>query len=108
MIERWRDQPISEWYRAFNEPAFIRRSHRVYFEVAAIGDAAETPGAAWVGAWYARNLRIHRRLTELTRPDDRVLLLYGAGHAYLLDQFARESEAFDVADTLAHLPPTQP
>jgi hypothetical protein len=37
------------------------------------------------------------------QPSDRVVVIYGAGHAYLLRQFARESGAFrlvDVAEVL--------
>lgn len=69
-----------------------------------IGKGEELPGASWVGTWYARNLKIFSRLVQLAiQPDDRVLVIYGQGHAYLLQQFARESGAFQlvsVADVL--------
>lgn len=32
------------------------------------------------------------------RPQDRILAIYGAGHAYLLRQFATESGAFRLVD----------
>lgn len=102
----WRHLPVADWYRALNTPEERAASHRVYYEIAAIGDERETPGAAWVGAWYARNLRIFGRLARDAKPGDRVLLLYGSGHAYLLDRFARESSVFEVVDTLTHLPPS--
>jgi hypothetical protein len=59
------------------------------------GDA----GAAWVGTWHARNLRIFTNLVRLTsNPQDRVLVIYGFGHAYPLRQFASESNAFRLVD----------
>jgi uncharacterized protein DUF5694 len=105
---RWRCLPIADWYRELNTPAARASSHRAYYDIATIGNTRESPGAAWVGAWYARNLRIFNRIAEIAKPVDRVLVLYGSGHAYLLDQFARESAAFIVADTLSYLPAPQP
>lgn len=90
-------QTITSWLRALNEPSALAASHRNYFDIAMIGDAAEQPGAAWVGHWYARNLRIFANLERsASGRGDRVLAIYGAGHAHLLTQFANESGAFDV------------
>ncbi len=101
---RWRCLPVADWYREYNAPVARANDHRLYYDLARIGDGRESPGAAWVGAWYARNLRIFNGLERVAKPQDRILVLYGSGHAYLLDQFARESNAFKVADTLSYLP----
>lgn len=88
---------IGGWLRRMNEPETLAASHRNYFDIAVIGDAKAQPGAAWVGHWYARNLRIFATLSGLVNNrDDRVLAIYGAGHAYLLNQFSSESGAFEV------------
>lgn len=101
--------PVAEWLRNFNTPAYRASDHRVYYDVAQVGDLiGPNPGAAWVGQWYARNLRILNNLRAVaSNTNDRVAVIFGAGHGYLLDQQARESQAFDVVDTLAHLPPSQ-
>jgi hypothetical protein len=96
--------PISAWYRRSNTPANRSADQRAYYEIATFGNQAANPGAAWVGAWYARNLRILDNLRRIAQPGDRVLLIIGGGHGYLLDQQARESGAFRVVDTLAYLP----
>ncbi len=89
------EQSIGSWLRTMNEPERIAAAHRVYFDIAAMGDETAQPGANWVGHWYARNLRIFDNLVDLaTSPDDRVLVVYGHGHAYLLRSFAEESGAF--------------
>ena len=96
--------PISAWYRRFNTPAYRRADQRAYYKIATFGNQASNPGAAWVGAWYARNLRILDNLRGIAGPGDRIVVIYGAGHGFLLDQQARESGAFRVVDTLAYLP----
>lgn len=93
------EQTIATWLGQLNEPERLAASHRMYFDIAMIGDEERQPGANWVGHWYARNLRIFRNLVALTdRPEDRILVIYGRGHAYLLRQFAVESGAFELVD----------
>ena len=98
--------PVSAWIRAVNTPAYRLANHRIYFYIGQIGELeGANPGAAWVGTWYARNLRILNNLRALaTRPGDRIIAIYGSGHGYLLDQLARESGEFAVTDPLAYLP----
>lgn len=96
--------PVSAWLRALNTSEYRRSDQRNYYDIATFGDQASNPGANWVGAWYARNLRILDNLRHIAGPGDRIVAVYGAGHGFLLDQQARESGAFEVADTLAYLP----
>ena len=97
--------PVSSWLRRGNTPQARLELHRIYYDIARMGDNANNPGANWVGAWYARNLYILHNLTALTnRPEDRVVAIYGMGHAFLLDQLAREAGVFAVANTLDYLP----
>jgi hypothetical protein len=95
---------IGAWLMKMNSTESLAASKRNYFDIAAIGDQREQPGANWVGYWYGRNLKIFNNLVLLTnRPADRILVIYGAGHAYLLRQFARESGAFRLVDVDAVL-----
>jgi hypothetical protein len=97
-------QTVGTWLLQLNRPDTLIASHRGYFDWARIGDHERQPGANWVGAWYARNLRIFNNLVDLTdRPQDRILVIYGQGHAYLLRQFATESRAFRLVDVDAVL-----
>jgi hypothetical protein len=97
--------PVSSWLRRVNMPEARRESHRVYYEIARIGDNATNPGANWVGSWYARNLYILNNLTALASgPQHRVIAIYGSGHGFLLDQQAREAGVFEVVNTLEYLP----
>jgi hypothetical protein len=92
-------QTIGTWLLQMNRPETLAANHRNYFDLASIGDAEQQPGANWVGYWYGRNLRIFNNLVRLTdRPQDRILAIYGMGHAYLLRQFSTESGAFRLVD----------
>jgi hypothetical protein len=89
---------IGEYLCALDAPAKLAADAQVYFDVALIGDADNTQAAAWVGGWHARNIRILDNLIRDAKPGDRVLAIFGAGHKSLLDQYARESNAFNVDD----------
>ena len=84
--------PVSSWMRRVNTPEYRLANHRSYFYVGQVGDRlGANPGADWVGTWYARNLRILNNLRALVRgPNERILVLYGAGHGHLLDHMARD------------------
>lgn len=88
---RMQGQSVSEWYHDLNGPEARLKMHQPYFEIAKFGSNEDNPGAAWVGAWYARNLRIFNNINEILAPQERVLVIYGVGHVHLLDQFFRES-----------------
>jgi Family of unknown function (DUF5694) len=85
---------LSAWFLHANEPTSLAALNLPYYEKATFGDWKQHPGANWVGGWYARNLTIFSNLRRISSPNDRVLVLFGAGHGYFLNQFATESGAF--------------
>ena len=97
---------VGQWLAHDNAPDVQRRNAQIYYPIARIGDAKAAPGATWVGgSWHMRNLRIWANIAALARkPDDRVLLVVGAGHRPLIEHFARDSGSFTVADPLKWLP----
>lgn len=100
-----RCRPIADWVRDLNTPAFAAWNEGTYYRITTFGDAALNPGAAWVGAWHARNLRIAANLKRVAgTPGDRTVAVFGAGHADLLRTYGA-GMGFDVANTNAALPP---
>ena len=78
-----------------NSPDYLRALNAPYYDYALLGTSDSPQGANWVGAWHGRNLKIFANLVRLAdRPGDRVLVIYGAGHAFMLNRFAGESGAF--------------
>lgn len=95
--------PLLDWYIHANSSQYRFERNREYFALQRWDDNAAHPGALWVGSWHARNLIIVENIRRIARPGDRVLVIFGAGHGYLLDKFARESGNFNVVDTEFYL-----
>ena len=98
-------EPIIDRYIRFNQPVRTRASQRAYIHDARIGLGDQYPGADWLAhVWYARNLKIFVNLTRITEStDDRILLIIGVGHVYLVQQFLEESGDYIVENPLKYL-----
>lgn len=104
-IEPERYEPITDMYRRLNQPEGIRADHQEYLRMARVGLGDQYPGANWVGRmWYTRNLKIFVNLTRITKSaDDRILLIIGAGHIFLVQQFLEDSGDYIVENPLKYL-----
>lgn len=99
VVPKLGDRSIGAWFLALNRQDTLVAMHRANLDIAQIGADGRQPGAIWTGNWYTRNLRIFNNLTNIkAQPGERVVVIFGAGHAYLLRQFARESGAFRLVD----------
>jgi hypothetical protein len=83
----------------------VLRSHGAYLvREFKVGEGEEYPGADSKTAWYNRNLRIFANLQRITGgPDERILVIIGAGHLPVLWhalEASPEYERVDVADVL--------
>lgn len=75
-----------------------------YMNYARIG-GDEYYGNGWLIWWYQRNLNIFTNVSALSEGanDERILLIIGAAHKGILEQFFRNSLAFDVIDVSSFL-----
>ncbi len=81
-------------FKYMNDPHRLRRGHGHYLEFES--DEAVDALAIW---WYSRNLRIYRNIRKsTTSPDDRILVLFGAGHMGILRQQFESSPAYELID----------
>ena len=104
-VEPEKYEPIIEMYIRLNEPEGRLADHQAYLRSARIGLGDQYPGANWVAhSWYARNLKICINLTRITESaDDRILLIIGAGHVFLVQQFLEDSGDYIVESPLQYL-----
>ena len=104
-IEPEEYEPIIDMYIRVNQPERSRASQRAYLHDARIGLGDQYPGANWLAhIWYARNLKIFVNLTRITESnDDRILLIIGAGHIFLVQQFLEDSEDYIIESPLKYL-----
>ena len=79
-----------------NSDAGVERAHRPYLQMLQYGDLVEQPGAELYGYWMMRNAKIFGKAMLVISPGDRVLIIYGAGHAYWLRHFAKEMPGYRI------------
>ena len=105
-IEAEKYTSIIDMYIRDNDPESIRKDHQEYLRfIARVGLGDRYPGANWIAhSWYARNLKISVNLTRITESvDERILLIIGAGHVYLVQQFFEESGDYIIESPLKYL-----
>jgi len=82
-----------------NSPEFMWQDHHVYLRLAQLGEEV----VSWVQWWYGRNLKILLNILQVTEPGDRLLLIIGSGHGYLLRQMSKESGELRLIDIRQYL-----
>jgi hypothetical protein len=104
MAEEIASRTIIENLIAMNRPDEINKIHQGYFNLLRIGRENEYVGANYLSWWYGRNLKILANIIRFTESsDDRILVVYGAGHNKLLNQLAIESAFYEVESPLKYL-----
>lgn len=102
--ERLTSAHLMDFYYDMNLPETLRQENRTYFDIAQIGSDHDYVGANWVQHWYGRNLKIFVNLTRITESSsDRILVLYGAGHAWPLNQILVDSGTYEMVSPLQYL-----
>jgi hypothetical protein len=102
--EKLRNLSIIDQLVFLNQPDLIEKSHQEYYDIMRIGRGDEYVGANYLSWWYGRNMKILMNIIRITdSPNDRILIIYGAGHNKILTQFARESGFYNVESPLKYL-----
>jgi hypothetical protein len=92
---------VGDVLRNMNQEEEIRQDQALYMTFARFAANGEYPGPDLLTAWYGRNIRIFGNLRNIIdSPADRVLVIYGAGHAYWLERDVLDSDDL-VLDRLA-------
>lgn len=89
---------LLRYFKHFNS----RESHRLGYGAYLTGDFKldDTRGADILSIWwYNRNLRIFRKLQQITQsPKDRILVIFGNGHAAILRQLLECSPEYEFVE----------
>lgn len=95
---------IAQLIAQLNEPARIRADHdEFYYALLALGDAKAQPGAELNAAWYQRNAKIFAKLTQIARPGDRIIVVFGAGHLFWLRHLVEHTPGFALIEPNRYL-----
>ena len=67
------------------------------------GEGEDQPGPELLAGWFERNAKIANKLAQVTRPGDRVVLVYGAGHLDWLRTMIDDMPGYDLVDPRPYL-----
>ena len=99
-----RVKPVRLMLADLNEPAAIQADHGdFYYPLLRFGNQKEQPGAELNAAWYQRNAKIFAKLTQIAQPADRVLVVFGSGHAFWLRHFVQSTPGFELIESNKYL-----
>ena len=84
--------------RIMNHPLSVRtNAQRMHLYELRAGVDKSWIGPDWVGRWYQRNLRMLSYLFAFAEPQDRILIIVGNNHKWILEQLIRNVPEFEVA-----------
>jgi hypothetical protein len=95
---------VAQGLRYMNDPQRIADGNAFYSKLLLYGAGNDQPGATLLTAWEGRNNQICARLMQLAQPDDRIVVLYGSGHAFLLRRCVQDMPGFKLVEPNAYLP----
>lgn len=78
---------IPEILRKKNSPEYLAVQRHFYAFTASVGNDTTFVGAELVGEWHERNIKIFSSLSQIAEPGDRIIVIFGSGHAPLLRYF---------------------
>ena len=83
---------ILETLRYLNDPVQVAKGHSFYMMLADVAGGDEYPGAKLLGEWYQRNVEIFANIRKVAdSPNDRIVVIYGSGHAFWLQRDVLDS-----------------
>lgn len=98
-------QSLTKTLNMLNNPVGRLKDHQAYLTNILEGAGDNYLGADNVGRWYRRNLRIFSNAYDFTNfnKEERLLLIYGSGHVWLLRQFFKDSPDFEYIEANDYL-----
>jgi hypothetical protein len=100
--QRLKNTTVGEYLAYMNTPERYRLNHQwdVMMNLVPGDGAALYEKTDLATNWYKRNLRIVTNVVEVTEPDDRILLIIGAGHLAVLNDLFDEHPLYCRVDVV--------
>ena len=95
---------IAESLKDMNAPSTLDGAQSLYVSMVRIGKDKDYPGADVLTKWYERNIKIYANMTRVSAdPEDRILIVFGSGHAAILRQLIRTSTEYELVEAVDYL-----
>ena len=97
-------EALCDTFLRLNSKESVKNTLAYYMNYARVGNE-DYYGNGWLIWWHQRNLNIFTNTAALAEgeSEERILLIIGAAHKGILEQFFRNSLAFDVVDSTDYL-----
>lgn len=99
-------QSLTEHFKVLNNPKHLLKSHQQYLTNVVIEGAGDLYiGGDNLARWYQRNIKIFANTYDIADFDkeERILMIYGAGHVWQLRQLLTDSPDFDYIEVNDYL-----
>ncbi|HKH48297.1 MAG TPA: DUF5694 domain-containing protein [Thermoanaerobaculia bacterium] len=95
---------VREILAEMNGPKQLAIGRDLYLQIARVRSGDKYVGADQAAAWYQRNFRIFANLMQvIDAPDDRVLVIFGAGHSPLLRELVQSDPDLELVEAVDYL-----
>lgn len=82
-----RSHTVLDTLEYMNSDSMAAKGIAMYYAYVPYGEPFDYAGPDLLAAWYQRNIRIYHNIVKLIEsPNDRILVIYGAGHLGWLEQ----------------------
>jgi hypothetical protein len=96
LAEYMRDHTVLEILQVMNADSSVASAVGAYYGYVPFGEPYEYAGPDLIARWFERNIRIYRNIRALiTSPEDRILVIYGAGHLGWLRQMVEDDPSVE-------------
>ena len=102
--QRQRTQGVGPILAFMNGPEFAAEDKAFHYALMQFGVGDDQPGAVLNGRWFTRNAEIFARLMQAAEPGDRIVVVYGAGHASWLREMVQNTHGFRLIEPDDYLP----
>lgn len=97
------DASMAAQLLAFNMTPLSTLNASFYYNLSKYDVAEDQPGAELQAYWFMRNAKIFSKIVDVTAPGDRVIVIYGAGHKYWLENLVDGTTGYIRVDPAPYL-----
>lgn len=102
--QRQRTRNVGSILAFMNGPEPAAEDKAFHYALMQFGAGDGQPGAVLNGRWFTRNAEIFARLMQAAEPGDRIVVVYGAGHASWLRDMVSTTPGFRLVEPDDYLP----
>ena len=102
--QRQRTREVGSVLAFMNGPEAAADDKAFHYALMQFGAGEGQPGAVLNGRWFTRNAEIFARLMQAAEPGDRIVVVYGAGHASWLREMVQNTPGFRLVEPDDYLP----